>query len=281
MKARLQKQSADSQLVLSLFHGIDLFGRGFEKEGFCVVRAGEIDLGFDVRDLHLPPGRFDGIIAGTPCQDFSLANRTHRTYDGYGKEMLQNYCRLLTEAKPDWFCLENVPSCPDIHVSGYSIQRFDLNARQCGLKQNRLRHFQFGSRDGKTLILRRDESQKDFEPCVTSTEGTKKKIRRPFTKFLELQGIEDDFSFPYFKQSEKYKIVGQGVPVPMARMIAAAIRESTSANLLSSIHRVCICGCGRIVEGKAKAANATCRKRMQIRRDSTSECSRRTVTFEM
>jgi hypothetical protein len=44
--------------VISLFHGIDIFGRGFECEGFCVVRAGEYELGFDVRDLHLPSVAF-------------------------------------------------------------------------------------------------------------------------------------------------------------------------------------------------------------------------------
>ncbi len=28
-----------NQLVLSLFPGLDLFGKGFEAEGFCVVRG--------------------------------------------------------------------------------------------------------------------------------------------------------------------------------------------------------------------------------------------------
>jgi site-specific DNA-cytosine methylase len=73
------------QLVLSFFHGVDLLGRGFEEEGFCVVR-----------ELHVPRGKFDGMIAGSPCNDWSLANRTHRTYNGTGRQLLREFAPLLT-----------------------------------------------------------------------------------------------------------------------------------------------------------------------------------------
>jgi DNA (cytosine-5)-methyltransferase 1 len=270
---RDKKFKAESQIVLSLFHGIDLFGRGFEKENFCVVRAGEIDLGFDCRDLHLPPGRFDGIIAGTPCQQFSIANRTRRHQKDNlncvcpGCQMLKEFTRLITEAQPEWFILENVPQVPNVIIPGYKIQRFDLNAKECGLKQNRLRHFQFGSLDGRQLILHRAESQTDFEPCAMASEG-KRQTRRSITKFLQLQGLPEDLELPYFKKVQQYKVIGQGVPVPMARMIAKAIRDSSANHSSTANHRVCICNCGRIVTGKAKHANAACRKRMQLRRES-------------
>ncbi len=35
-----------TQLVLSVFPGIDLLGRGFEAEGFCVVRGPDLLWGF-------------------------------------------------------------------------------------------------------------------------------------------------------------------------------------------------------------------------------------------
>lgn len=257
-----------SQLVLSVFHGADLLGRGFDAEGFIVVRAAEIDLGFDVRRLSLPSGKFDGLIAGTPCQDFSLANRTKRTYEGNGKAMLEEFCRLVTEAEPGWFVLENVPSVPDIAIEGYTIQRFDLNANECGLKQNRLRHFQFGSIDGLSLILFRSSVTDAAEPCLTVAEGQKDKGRRTFRRFCELQGLSPDFDLPYFRLSQKYKVIGQAVPVPMARIVAIAVREALAGYLPPPRHRPCICNCGRLVTGKAKAALPACRKRIERRKIS-------------
>lgn len=269
---RRENSPGFSQLVLSVFHGADLLGRGFEEENFCVVRAGEIDLGFDVRKLRLLPGRFDGIIAGSPCQEYSLLNRNRRhapqtICDCYGCQMMSEYARLVAEGKPLWFLHENVPTVPDLKIEGYTIQRFNLNARECGVQQNRLRSFQFGSADGRQLVLHRDESQTDFQRCVTPSEATKGKSRRRLTKFYELQGVNEDIQFPYFKRSEIYKVIGQGVPVPMARLNARAIRESATADFLSTSHKLCICGCGRIVTGWKKQANAACRKRMQMKRE--------------
>lgn len=257
-------ETSENQTVLSIFHGIDLFGRGFEKEGFFVFRAGEIDLGFDVRDLHLPAGKFNGIIAGTPCQDFSVINRK-RTYEGYGAEMLEEFKRLVLEGAFDWFLLENVPSVPDIAIEGYRVQRIDLNAKECGLKQNRLRHFQFGSRDGRTLVIDRLPAETDLEPCCMATEGKDGK-RRPFSKFCELQGLPPDFDLPLFKQSQKYKVVGNGVPVPMARLVAKAIRDSLMQFDRCEI-TVCNCNCGRRLTGRQKFATPACRKRAQVKRE--------------
>lgn len=257
------------QLVLSFFHGVDLLGRGFEEEGFCVVRAGEIDLGFDVRDLHVPAGKFDGMIAGSPCNDWSLANRTKRTYHGYGRDMLKEFSRVVTEGMPDWFLLENVPTVPDIHIGGYTMQRFDLNARDCGLDQNRPRHFQFGSRRGTQLFIDRAQSRENVDRCVTATEGMRDKNRRSFTRFCELQGLPVDFDLPYFRLTQKYRVVGQAVPVPMARIIAAAIHNAVVKNLQGN-HILCVCKCGRAVTGKATLATAACRKRMQRRREKSA-----------
>jgi hypothetical protein len=48
-------------LVLSVFPGADLLGRGFEQEGFCVVRGPDLVWGGDVRTFHPPPGAFGGV----------------------------------------------------------------------------------------------------------------------------------------------------------------------------------------------------------------------------
>lgn len=263
----------DTNLVLSVFHGADLLGRGFEQEGFCVVRAAEIELGFDVRDFHAPRGRFNGIIAGTPCQDFSRARRTAPT--GYGDEMLKEFRRLITEGEPDWFLLENVPTVPDLEpIEGYKIQRFDLNARECGIKQNRPRHFQFGSKHGLVLTIDRQQKLENVEPCLTASEGKKHK-RRDFGDFCELQGLPRNFDLPFLTTANKYKAIGNGVAVPMARMIALAIRDALEIFQRAPGHfltvKLCACFCGRRVTGKQKAATAACRKRLERRRNVTCQ----------
>lgn len=109
-------------LILSLFPGIDLLGRGFEEYGFCVVQSGDIILGKDIRHFRGLKNKFDGIVGGSPCQDFSLARRSPPT--GYGLEMLNEFKRVVLECSPEWFLLENVPNVPKISIEGYQMQRF-------------------------------------------------------------------------------------------------------------------------------------------------------------
>lgn len=138
-------------LVLSIFPGIDMLGKGFEEEGFCVVRGPDLIWGGDIRSFHVPPGKFTGIIGGPPCQDFSNARRTAPT--GNGLAMLNEFERIVLEASPQWWLLENVERAPDITIDGYITQRLDLNARECGMIQHRRRHFQIGSPVSQPLTV--------------------------------------------------------------------------------------------------------------------------------
>jgi len=245
------------ELILSLFPGIDLLGRGFEAAGFCVVRGPDKLWGGDIRTFHVPPGRFDGVIGGSPCQDFSGANRNPT---GYSLEMLAEFERVVGEARPAWFLLENVPRVPDVSVQDYSVQRLDLNARECGMRQVRLRHFQFGSLDGTVIVPLRAAAVGKPSRIAMATEGGKKD-RRAWPDFCELQGLPRDFDLE-MSVSAKYRAVGNGVPVPMARVMARAISDRISSQFV----RLCACGCGRIVVGKQVMALAACRKRLERRR---------------
>ncbi len=251
-----------TELVLSLFPGIDLLGRGFEAEGFCIVRGPDKLWGGDVRSFHPLAGRFDGIIGGSPCQDFSGSNRNPT---GYSLEMLEEFERVVSEARPAWFLLENVPRVPDVVVSGYSIQRLDLNARECGMRQVRLRHFQFGSLDGSVISPVRVAPVGKSERIALATEGSKPE-RRGWSDFCELQGLPRDFVLPGMSIEQKYKAVGNGVPVPMARVLACAVCN----RLRSQSARLCLCGCGRVVDGRHLMALPACRKRMERRRAVTA-----------
>lgn len=249
------------QLVLSLFPGIDLFGRGFEDEGFCVVRGPDLIFGGDVVRFNVPRGRFDGVIGGSPCPDFSRARRGEPSGDGL--RMLAEFRRIVEQARPSWWLLENVPGCPDVVVDGYGFQRIDLDARDVGLAQRRLRHFQFGHMDGFPLVLPRSaRARRGGEAtCMASDRGGNG--GRDWGRFCELQGLPSSFELPSFTLSAKYRAVGNGVPLPMARFLAKAIAGVEGV----AGARLCMCGCARPVVGNASYAGPSCRKRAQRKRD--------------
>ena len=261
----------ESQLVLSLFPGIDLLGRGFEDRGFAVVRGPDLIFGGDVRRFHSPSGRFDGVIAGPPCPDFSRARRGPPT--GHGVQMLWEFQRVVMEASPDWWLLENVPACPDVFIHGYSHQRIDIDAHDLGAAQRRLRHFQFGHRRGFLLFLPRP-SLGSGEACPTVL-ASELAGRADFSRFCRLQGLPADFDLPGFTLAAKYRAVGNGVHVEVARFIAGAVLAPVPR---SSI-RLCACGCARPVFGKARSAGPACRKRIERKkRDAAGAAGTRPVT---
>jgi DNA (cytosine-5)-methyltransferase 1 len=250
-------------LILSLFPGIDLFGEGFREQGCCVVQAGDIILGQDIRKFRGVSGKFDGIIGGSPCQDFSQARRSAPT--GYGLEMLSHFKRVVMECQPDWFLLENVPNVPPISVDGYEMQRFYLNANECGSRQNRNRFFQFGSKAGWVLDIKRLPKPAKSERCAMASEGNSAN-RRSWEEFCELQGIVEPFDLPDLTKGAAYKVVGNAVNLGVSRTVAAAISEAyTNPTYLRDV-KTCFCGCGRLLAGNQKTATDACRKRVSVRR---------------
>ena len=251
-------------LILSLFPGIDLFGRGFESAaGWCVVRGPDLLYGGDVREFHPPPYRFEGVIGGPPCQEFSGGFRGVPT--GASLAMLQEFARVVTEARPLWYLLENVPSVPDVRVAGYSWQRFNLNANQFGTPQNRLRAFQWGHCRGVMLPLDKlqcDTPARPTQPCCLASEGRRPATRRPWAEFCALQGLPRNFDLPGLTQAAKYQAVGNGVHIGLARSLAQLIQTASAFQPECGRVTFCACGCGRGVTGHALTANAACRKRV-------------------
>jgi DNA (cytosine-5)-methyltransferase 1 len=171
--------------------------------------------------------------------------------------MLAEFARVVTEAQPAWWLMENVPQVPDLHVTGYTVQRFNCFAYEFGLKQRRNRCFQFGCRDGIKLVLQR-MGQSHFGRWASAVLA--KDRRRNFADLCQLQGLPRWFDLPGLSRSAKYRAVGNGVPVPMARGVAEAIRDRCVTDL-----RLCVCGCGRPLTGPARqqSATAACRKRIE------------------
>ena len=158
-------------LVLSLFPGIGILDHAFELEGFCIVRGPDVIWGGDIRTFHPPPGVFDGIIGGDPCQSHSaLANLVRaKGLEPSFPDMTPEYQRVVDEAQPAWFLRENVPKAPEVKPAGYDVRSFMLDNSTLdsgngeGNEQMRRRRFWFGVRDGECPELRQ---YIDFALCV-------------------------------------------------------------------------------------------------------------------
>lgn len=247
--------------VLSLFPGIDLLGRGLEASGFCIVRGPDLLWGGDIRTFHPPAGKFQGVVGGSPCQDFSKARRSAGT--GYGLEMLGEFVRVVSEARPDWFLFENVPTVPDVVIAGYSVQRLDFNAREAGAAQNRPRHFQFGSTRGLMLSPMRCSTRGVALEKTAMASEARRVGRRSWSDFCALQGLPRDFELPGMTIAARYAAVGNGVHVEVAKVLGNAIIEACKR---STPIALCGCNCGRPVVGRQLYATAACRKRIERRR---------------
>jgi DNA (cytosine-5)-methyltransferase 1 len=241
------------ELVLSIFPGIDLLGKAFSKNGFCVVTGPDIITGGDIRKFVTVPGRFNGIIGGSPCQDFSKLRRVPPT--GYGLEMLAEFKRVIDESQPDWWLLENVAGVPDLKIDGYSWQRTDINLGWFG-DCSRLRHIQFGSKNHDFIDLPRGVC----DPTVAEGAATCSDDR-PFSKLVEIQGLPVGFDLPSFNLAGKKRAVGNGVPLPMGEALARAVIGRGKSG------KRCACDCGRTVIGRQLYSDQACRKRAQRKRD--------------
>lgn len=164
--------------TLDLFAGIGGIRLGFEKYNFETVFANDFDsfckttydLNFkktpltveDIRKIKtsdLP--HFDFILAGFPCQAFSIAGYRHGFSDKKGRgDLFFEIARIIDEAKPLGFLLENVKNLKGhdggrtfkiitetLTSLGYHIKDAVLNTKDYGnVPQNRERIYIVGFR---------------------------------------------------------------------------------------------------------------------------------------
>lgn len=247
-----------SGLVLSLFPGIGLLDMAFEVEGFCVVRGPDLLWGGDIRRFHPPAGRFDGVIGGPPCQ---FASQLRHIVEANGFKVAENlipeYERVVGEAAPDWFLMENVPAAPLPVIAGYRVRDAILQDLWVGGYTQRERRFSFGTPDGrpfhvKTLALHPING----EPAVTcdmrrrpvALGGSGKPKRRPnesggrtsslnrghgaetVDRMAELQGAVGLLAalrnHGAFTAKALKTGIGNGVPLAMGRAVARAVKAA-------------------------------------------------------
>lgn len=239
-------------LVLSLFPGLGLLDRAFEQEGFTIVRGPDLLWGGDIHRFHAPPGVFAGVIGGPSCKAFSFAAAIGRSkgHQPVHPNLIPEFERVVFEAQPTWFVMENVCPAPTPSVSGYQVKAIVLNNRWLGEEQSRKRRFSFGTRDGRKLVVEVALFEHpNFEYAVIGKVGghllkvggvpksaaiVKRRIAayaRPFSRLCELQGLPPDFlDHAPFTAKGKREVLGNGVAIPMGRAVARAVKLAFPEN---------------------------------------------------
>lgn len=238
-------------LVLSLFPGIGLLDMALEEAGFCVVRGPDLIWGGDVRGFHPPAGRFDGVIGGPPCQLYSDLKTLNPNAGRHGN-MIPEFERVVGLAHPFWFLMENVPAAPSPIVPTYTVERIPLNNRSLGEAQSRGRVFHFGNGSRRrighlvaeqTLMVAENPT---FETAVLAGHAGGAKdyergiVARSWQEGARLQGCSDEWigrvarDGPFTSVGLR-KMIGNGVPLPMGRVIARAVRQAMYPDLAEAV----------------------------------------------
>ena len=176
--------------AISLFSGAGGLDLGIERAGYRVHAALEYDadaaatlranfphtqvLHRDIREVAtaelldaagLRPGEADLLIGGPPCTPFSKSGNWleyKRTGNDTNADLLDHYLRILREAKPRAFLLENVYGLAyrnhntfwlkrllfSFRDLGHQVDHRVLLAADYGVPQRRQRFFILGSKDG-------------------------------------------------------------------------------------------------------------------------------------
>jgi DNA (cytosine-5)-methyltransferase 1 len=242
------------QLVLSLFPGLDLLGAGFEAEGFCVVKGPDPVWGSQVQGFRPPPGRFDGVIGGPPCQVHSEL-RFLNLHAGQGVgDLVPEFCRVVSEAKPAWWVMENVPTATTPVVAGYAVTKVLVQALDVpgpkpfvGAEARRRRVFWAGFLLGSGLPRTRFFIERaavrvpktQVKTAVLAGHGPALGQRRlgittlSLEEAARLQGLPDGMlarmQLPYRAEPLR-KLIGNGVPVHLARAVARGVIRSLTGD---------------------------------------------------
>lgn len=194
--------------------------------------------------FHPPAGRFDGVIGGPPCQTFSSLSNLQRAkgYKPAFGNLIPEFERVVNEARPAWFVMENVREAPMPHVPGYEVCGQLLRDTWVGGETSRMRRFSFGGLAGLDRVALMSDGPllhrgNPFQ-AVTSSHGGHRRshcnkgtggkiVHYSLPQACELQGIASTFfdELPFTKRSA-LKMVANGVPLPMGRAVARAVRRA-------------------------------------------------------
>lgn len=224
--------------VVSLFSGAGGKDVGFEKAGFDVIWANDIDSSAcqtyrhnfnrstvfegpieDIDTNTIPDA--DVIIGGFPCQGFSVA-RSIRKEDDRRNALYLEMLRVVQAKKPKVFVAENVRGIlslgggraierikSDFEDAGYQVDVFLVDATEFGLPQKRERVFIVGNRENRP-----NPNPSSPLPLNSSFSGDKAKtVRETIGDIVSLGGIPNhEIDEKLLRKSDKeiIKHIGPG-----------------------------------------------------------------------
>lgn len=165
-----------------------------------------------VRDWRPYHGAVDLVVAGTPCQDFSIAGK-RAGLSGKRSGLALAFAQVLSVVRPEWIVWENVPGVFSTNGGrdfgtflralddiGYSCAWRVLDAQYFGIPQRRRRVFVVGHlgdwRPAAAVLFEREGVCGDFQkrrteggvfPCLTAKGGTALDDRTPYV--LDTAGV--------------------------------------------------------------------------------------------
>ena len=218
--------------LLDLFCGAGGLSLGFEKAGYSVKKALDIDkwaietYNFnrkakvaEVKDVTSVDSEFikalgpiDGIIGGPPCQGFSTAGQ--RIIDDDRNKLYREYFRILEEVNPKFFVIENVVGLLTFAKGaikndiikradnlGYNIFLDTLDTSSFGIPQIRLRVIFIG--------IKKELCKREFKFPV----GGKKTITifEAIGDLPSLDNGEDNTKYVHEAKTEYQKMIRDGM----------------------------------------------------------------------
>lgn len=224
-------------LVLSLCPGADVWSRAFEERGCCVVRGGDPAFGQPgIESFHPPAGVFDGVLAGIPCQPFSVARNARREPPSM-PNLTPEVERVIGEARPRWWLTENVERAPIPQVEGYTVDHRCLYAWELGSRQRRKRRFTVGMLTPTLILWPLGEQARNPLPTLTGKGlWTSHRIREqrrsllgrgytstPWRDYVDLTGLPESWDAPALLRTAAQLALANAVPLPVARALAELI----------------------------------------------------------
>jgi DNA (cytosine-5)-methyltransferase 1 len=217
--------------AIDLFCGTGGFSHGAHAAGFEVAAAFDLDatltssfrynfpetklvLGDRSRQtgdglLKTAGGPVDLVFGGPPCQGFSSIG--HRRKDDPRRSLLGHFFRLVGEARPRAFVMENVQglayhdSLPELHAALDALPRsyclldpLVLNAADFGGATSRKRLFVIGYDPSRCSPI----TQRDVE----SRKSTSATVADAFSGLAEAQMIADDGCFDIWQMTTKDRL---------------------------------------------------------------------------
>ncbi len=199
--------------------------------------------GGDIKTFHPPAGIFEGVIGGPPCQQFSVLRFVNRDKAPKWGNLIPEFERIIQEAQPEWFLMENIKAAPLPQVPGYQVDATILDNRWLGHIQSRPHRFSFGTREGLKLIYEvalfenpewagRVCASGSVKPGAPKDQQTRLKYHGWKTAIalresLTHEGLPEDFlDDAPFTLKGKHSVIGNAVALPMGRALAKAVKRA-------------------------------------------------------